>query len=459
MGYIEFKDKGFEKSVKELLNIKSERITAEDLSVVKGIIVTAGKASGFPIPWIGDSAAFNMVFPDITFNVNDSENDRWLVDMAHFSHIKSLHIYVPTKNLSFLEGFWNLKELYVLDSDNEEWSFIHSLMGLRRLYLQNCKFSDLSPIRNLFIEQFKRYERERREPNTFNIFNGLEKLYLENCGISDITPLADCKFIDDLNLSHNEISDISPLKGISSLYYLTLGHNIISDIKSLGEIKGVYYINLRHNQIKDISALKKHRNSNLSRLFLAFNNIEDYTPLKGIHLIDSDIREAMSDLEKLNDLTDRKNGKHYGMLLCEAEDIIGKWSPGVLYHTAFEDIILVFEENGTGYVHWYQISFETVDTFNWSIENGRITINGIYRFEFEEETLVEKVASRLKISNTDLLKNRRTGLNGKRVRAIEFDLSPVDGDEYYFNDAFGYVNGEIWNSDFSKKFKEIIWGE
>ncbi|HHY71633.1 MAG TPA: leucine-rich repeat domain-containing protein [Bacillus bacterium] len=269
MGVVEFKDRGFERSVKELLNIKSERITAEDLSVVKGIMVTVGKASGFPIPWIGDSAAFSMIFPDITFNVNDSDNGQWIADMEHFVHIKSLHIYVPTINLSFLKGFYNLKELYVLGSDNKEWSFLQSLMSLRYLYLQNCSFSDLSPIGNLYIEQFKQHERERTEPNTFHIFNGLEKLYLENCGISDITPLVDCKFINDLNLSHNEISDISPIKDISSLYYLTLRHNKISDINPLGEIEGIYFINIRHNQIKDISALKKHRSSNLSRLFLA----------------------------------------------------------------------------------------------------------------------------------------------------------------------------------------------
>ncbi|UGB29975.1 hypothetical protein [Metabacillus sp. B2-18] len=72
MGQIEFKDKGFKKSVKELLNIKSERITVADLSVVQGIIITVGKASGFSIPWIGDSAAFSMVFPNVSFNVNDS---------------------------------------------------------------------------------------------------------------------------------------------------------------------------------------------------------------------------------------------------------------------------------------------------------------------------------------------------------------------------------------------------
>jgi Leucine-rich repeat (LRR) protein len=459
MSQIKFKDKGFEKSVKELLNIKSERITAEDLSVVEGIIVTVSKASGFSIPWVGDSAAFSMVFPDITFNVNDSDNGQWLADMEHFSHIKSLHIYVPTQNLSFLEGFCNLKELYVLDSDNKEWSFLQSLTSLRYLYLQNCNFSDLIPIRNLSREQLEQHEREKREPNTFHIFNGLKKLYLENCGISDISPLVDCKFINDLNLSHNEIYDINPLRGICSLYYLTLRHNKISDIKPLGELEGVYFINLRHNQIKDISALKKHRNANLSRLFLAHNNIEDYTPLKGIQLIDSDIREAMSDSETLNDLIDRKNGKHFGMVLCEAEDIIGKWSQGVLFHTGFEDTTLVFEENGTGYLHWYQLSFETVDTFSWSIENGRITIKGINRFEFEEDNLVEKVASQLNISNADVLKNSRKGLDGKRVRAIEVDLSPDGAVDYYFTDAFGFVKGEIGDTDFSKKLRGIIWEE
>ncbi|UGB29974.1 leucine-rich repeat domain-containing protein [Metabacillus sp. B2-18] len=384
---------------------------------------------------------------------------KWIADIEHFTHIKSLHIYFATDDLSFLEGFCNLEELYVVDSDNKEWSFIQSLTSLRYLYIQNCKFSNLIPIRNLFREQSERYDRASRESDTYQIFSGLKKLCLTNCGISDITPLADCKFIDDLNLSHNEISDISPLEGIRSLYYLTLRHNKITDITSLGELEGIYFINLRHNQIKDISALKKHRNSNLSRLFLAYNYIEDFTVLKGIHLIDSDIREAITDSEALNDLLDRKNGKYFGMVLCEAKNIIGKWSQGMLHLTGFEDTTLVFDENGTGYVHWYQIPFEMVDTFNWSIENGRITIKGINRFEFEKDKLVEKVASQLNISNADVLRNRRKGLDGKRVMAIELDVSSVEADDYYFNDAFGFVSEVIWDTDFSKKLRGIIWRE
>lgn len=302
MRCIEFKDIGFEKSVKKLLNIKSDKVTVEDLSVVKGILIADGKVSGFKVPWTGDSAAFSMVFPDIFFNVNDSENGQWLLDLQNFSHIKSLHLYVPTQDLGFLDGFCNLQELYVVDSDNNEWSFLQSLSNLRYMYLQNCYFSDLLPIQKLFLEQLKQHDSVRRESNTFHIFKGVQKLYLGNCGISDISPLEECKYINELNLSNNAICDIGPLRGIKNLYYLTLRYNKISDITPLGDLKGIYLINLRHNQIKDISVLKKHRNTNLSRLFLGYNNIENYTPLRGIHLIENDLDKAIYDSDEKNDL-------------------------------------------------------------------------------------------------------------------------------------------------------------
>lgn len=53
-------------------------------------------------------------------------------------------------------------------------------------------------------------------------------------------------------------------------------------------MKGLYYLNLRHNKVKDISVFKDNKNSNLSRLFIEHNPIEDYTPLKGWHFVARD---------------------------------------------------------------------------------------------------------------------------------------------------------------------------
>lgn len=451
MPFIEFSDKGFEKAVKSCLNITTDKVTLEDLKAIEGIMVTTKAVSGFSIPWIGDSTAFNMVYPDFNFNIQESYNGRWFEDMKHFTHIKTFHLYVPIQCLSFLKGFSNLKELYIVESTNKDWAFVQSLTNLQYLCLINCHFTDLEPIRKLSVQQMQQYQQEREQSNKYYIYKGLMKLHLEDCGIKNISPLTECALIDEINLSNNRIQDISNLQKMSSLYYLTLRHNNISDITTLGELRGVYYLNIRHNHIDDISPLSKLKNANLGRLFLSHNNIEDFTPLKGMDFVVDDIDDAMAARGKIqaqpNDF-ELVNGE---------KSILGKWSQGALKHTGLDDTIIVFKENGTGYLHWYDEFHETVNTFYWTIENGRMSIVGINRFKFYEGTLELKTSSTLRISKATVKKNSRKGLDGKEVKAIEFDFTPVEDEDYYFVGALGLVSDGGFDTGFSEKIKRIIF--
>ncbi len=297
MDIIEFKDKGFEKVVRNFLNIKRGKVRKKDIASIVGLIVSNQPVTSefaVSIPWYSYSSAFNMSYPRFMFDVNESCNGQWQYDLQHFSQLRTIHIYVPTKELTFLRNFSQLKELYVVGSENKDWTFIETLANLEYLYVRKCSFLDLTPIRDLCVKQIKQYETEKEKLELGRIdifFSGLSHLSLIDCDIKDITPLADCSFIDDLNLSHNQISDISPLRGISWLYYLTLRYNQITNIEPLMGLKDIYLINLRHNQISNIDVFTTLERGNLSRLFLGDNPITDFSPIQNIRLVAHDIEK------------------------------------------------------------------------------------------------------------------------------------------------------------------------
>ncbi|WP_342565403.1 hypothetical protein NST84_09835 [Paenibacillus sp. FSL R7-0345] len=71
-----------------------------------------------------------MKFPELIFCTEDSGNGWWESDLALFSHIRTLHLYAPTKDLDFLGKFNTLKELYVHDSETQDWGFLSLLTEL-----------------------------------------------------------------------------------------------------------------------------------------------------------------------------------------------------------------------------------------------------------------------------------------------------------------------------------------
>lgn len=293
MNYIEFKDKGFERAVKRFLRVSAAGVLEDDLKRLSGVIISDKDSTMIPIPWQSDSSAFAMNILNFNFNINDSDNNLWHRDLVNFSHIISLHLNIHTEDLSWLKDFKNLKELYVENSTNNEWLFLTTLKRLKFLSVKDSKFTDLNPIRNLYVSQFEEYEKIRKDvkQRKLNIFEGLQHLEIINCGLSDISPLSHCSWVIELNLSHNNIYDITPLKRIRHLYYLTLRYNNVTDISPLKNLRSIYYINLRHNKITNIEIFESPELDNLSRLYLEDNMIMDFSPVRKLKLVHHDIEQ------------------------------------------------------------------------------------------------------------------------------------------------------------------------
>lgn len=294
MNTIKFLDKAFEESVNKavLKNIEERELTRDDLLKINSILVTEKEVDGISIPWGSDAAAYNTIFPQVFFNTRSSENGRWTADMHMFSHIKAMFIYLRTDDLSFLNEFNSIKQLYISDYSGSDWSFIEDMLNLEHLYVNRSNFSDLAPLAALCRKQEDAYqEAKQKGEKDLLMFELLSNLCLKNCRITDISPLTHCCHLSDLNLSHNEISDLKPLAQLDHLYWLTLRYNQIEDIRPLRNMRGLYYLNLRHNNISDISILSRYKNYYIGRLFLKYNNITDFSPLRHVHLVDSDVTE------------------------------------------------------------------------------------------------------------------------------------------------------------------------
>ena len=314
MEFVKFKDVEFEKAVRASLEKLDEGLNNIDLIGIQGLSISDQDTNSIQIPWQNNSAISNMTLPKVRFNINNSKNGKWIEDLKLFKHIKSLHLYVAIDDLSFLNEFIALNELYIIESNDTDWSFIKNMGYLQCLLVNNSSFFDINSIGILNIKQLEIYEKSESEiENTekqFKIFNGLKNLNLCNCNISDISSLSKCINLIDVNLSQNKISDLSPLSNLSRLYYLTLRYNNIIDINPLQRLRGLYYLNLSHNHISDISIFNDFEYMrNIRRLFLKYNNITDYNPVYNLNLLANDIFDGIRLYSKNSRKKDRSKFK------------------------------------------------------------------------------------------------------------------------------------------------------
>ena len=285
MGYIDFQDKGFEKAIKAHLGVGAERLTQKDIARIQSILICTSAEKYLKVPWQLNSSAFNMIKPDFCFNVLSSEDGMWEVDLQHFHGINALYLYGETTDLSLLSRFTKLQELHVVDSQNQDWSFLGELLNLRCLLIKNAPSLNLEVFRELANKQ-EYVASERNDPFLWS--HKLEYLRLTYCGIEDVSPLTACKWLTEVDLSSNAISNFRPLLDLP-LNSLTLQYNRLSDLAFIGDMDwwNLYSLNLQHNEITDISPLA--RIIRLRKLFVGHNPITDFTVMEELNIKRHDV--------------------------------------------------------------------------------------------------------------------------------------------------------------------------
>ena len=112
----------------------------------------------------------------------------------------------------------------------------------------------------------------------------LISLNLHGCSsldLSDIEPLNVCTSLKELYMSNIDLSgsDLSFVRDMASLQYLSVIHCGLTDISGIGSHPNLSSLRLSLNEIKDISPLTGITESTDFNLDLAFNQIENASPL------------------------------------------------------------------------------------------------------------------------------------------------------------------------------------
>lgn len=288
MNYLVFKDNGFKRAVEKQLALSQSKLTLENIQSITGIVVSTSSKEILPIPWVLDGSAFNMHKPNLYFNIAESENGMWEEDLKLFKHISSLYLFVAVGDLDYLRQFLNLSDLYVAKgSTTRDWSFLEDLHYMTYLFLNGVSFSDLEILQRLSVSQNKLISKSKKL-NTRH--NRLTCLCMTQCNINDVSPLDNCKWLTELDLSHNNITEFGSLLGLQSLYSLTLRYNCLSDLSFITDdnCATINYLNLRHNNIVDITSLVHM--SEISNLYLGYNPIVDFSVLDQMQLRSHDIK-------------------------------------------------------------------------------------------------------------------------------------------------------------------------
>ncbi len=135
-------------------------------------------------------------------------------------------------------------------------------------------------------------------PITRQQLESISVLDIPNAGIETLTGIEGLTSLRILNLESNAIQDVSPLANLRHLEVLNLRNNAITDLEAiqlsaLANLGALRELNLRHNvyrpdpddshyqyRITDVSVLAEF--TQLERLILRDNDIEDVTPLAGL---------------------------------------------------------------------------------------------------------------------------------------------------------------------------------
>ena len=214
-------------------------------------------------------------------------------------------------NITDIAPLSALGGLAFLDLSNNSISDLRALSELRvlkTLYLDNNPITDFSPlyslsqlemlsIRGIGITAEQLAALSEALPNcaihsetaveevsevtlgAISFRTDAEELDLSNMGISDLSALTVCKGLKKLDITGNSVIDLTPLMDLP-LEWLSFKDNLVIDLRPLMGMKSLRYINAEGNGVTGTAALAQL--SNLSELYLAFNQLGDLSGLPAL---------------------------------------------------------------------------------------------------------------------------------------------------------------------------------
>ena len=111
---------------------------------------------------------------------------------------------------------------------------VEGFTNLRFLYLDRAQIKDLAPLARL---------------------PSLQWLFLDATQDSDLSPIAGLTSLQSLYLAGPELGDLAPLAGLTNLERLWLKGTLIEDVSPLAKLNNLQSLDLRGTQVHNVSAL------------------------------------------------------------------------------------------------------------------------------------------------------------------------------------------------------------
>lgn len=240
----------------------------------------------------------------IDYDTWDNAQIEDFTPIAGLSRLEELYISCPAgENLdfSFLAGMDTITELFLVNCDLKDASFLGEMPQLKCLSLYQTPVADLAVLEKLTdLEELALYGNgDAKNIETVGKLLKMRDLGLQDCGIEDISFLSGLTQLRGVNLNYNSITDLTPLSELSGLERLGLVENEVSDLSPIAGLENLFDLALDGNRISDITALAAL--PHLNQAGLSGNQIRDFSPLadKPELLYASVLGNPCSDLEPL----------------------------------------------------------------------------------------------------------------------------------------------------------------
>ena len=226
---MEFTDKVMEAEIRKQLNVAEDAVLyTNDLWTIKNFTVPA-KAKDYS-------------------------------DLEHMSFLETLTIESGAKDqLVALSALVNLTELSIQSTpvSQEELTTIAALPKLKKLTLQNCNITGITPLEKAIGLEYLDINSNGAIRNIapLSTLINLQELNLKNNAVADLTPLSTLSNLTKLNLSSNIIQTLAPIGNLSRLIWLSANTNAITNLGDLSKLTALTYLDLSGNKLTDVHTL------------------------------------------------------------------------------------------------------------------------------------------------------------------------------------------------------------
>ncbi|WFD09783.1 hypothetical protein [Tepidibacter hydrothermalis] len=127
-------------------------------------------------------------------------------------------------------------------------------------------------------------------------------------------------------------------------------------------------------------------------------------------------------------------------------NLIGLWSSDIFYYDSFEDTIIGFTEEGTGFITYMRPLYYDIILFKWFLnEDKLITLKGYKNIISCDDELEESKDVDLLFENLSIKVSTDKNAHGGSIDTIEFS-QPIMGDL----SKFGLLDKDILSHPISK---------